>query len=53
MQDRRPRKTGGVVTWNTLRIFQGRERRRWLWIVRRNRNGQCETGSYNLGETRW
>jgi hypothetical protein len=25
------------IRWNTLRIFSGRERRRWLWIVRRSR----------------
>jgi hypothetical protein len=25
------------IRWNTLRIFSGRERRRWSWIVRRSR----------------
>ena len=25
------------IRWNTLRIFQGRERRRWSRIVRRSR----------------
>ena len=25
------------IRWNTLRIFSGRERRRWPWIVRRSR----------------
>jgi len=38
MRDRRPEKTGGVfAAWNTLRIFSGRERRRWLRVVRRSR----------------
>ncbi len=41
MQDRKAQKNRRRSHWNTLRIFQGRERRRWLWIVRRNRNGQC------------
>ena len=26
-----------TIRWNTLRIFPGRERRRWLQIVRRSR----------------
>ena len=37
--DARPqaRKNRRRIRWNTLRIFSGRERRRWLWIVRRSR----------------
>ena len=37
--DARPqaRKNRRRIHWNTLRIFSGRERRRWLRIVRRNR----------------
>ena len=37
--DARPqaRKYRRRIHWNTLRIFLGRERRRWLQIVRRSR----------------
>jgi hypothetical protein len=37
--DARPqvRKNRRRIRWNTLRIFSGREQRRWLWIVRRSR----------------
>jgi hypothetical protein len=37
--DARPqaRKNRRRIRWNTLRIFQGRERRRWSWIIRRSR----------------
>jgi hypothetical protein len=37
--DARPqaRKNRRRIRWNTLRIFSGRERRRWSWIVRRSR----------------
>ncbi len=37
--DARPqvRKNRGRIRWNTLRTFQGRERRRWLRIGRRSR----------------
>jgi hypothetical protein len=37
--DARPqaRKNRRRIRWNTLRIFQDRERRRWLRIVRRSR----------------
>src|SRR5712692_10980614 len=37
--DARPqdRKNRRCIRWNTLRIFSGRERRRWLRIVRRSR----------------
>ena len=31
------RKNRRCIRWNTLRIFSGRERRRWLRIVRRSR----------------
>jgi len=38
MRGRRPGKTGGVISGiYTLRIFSGRERRRWSQIVRRSR----------------
>ena len=39
MRGRRPGKTGGVFAGirNTLRIFSGRERRRWSRIVHRSR----------------
>ncbi|MBI5315812.1 MAG: response regulator transcription factor [Nitrospirae bacterium] len=39
--DARPqaRKNRRRIHWNTLRIFQGRERRRWLQLVRRSRTG--------------
>jgi len=33
------RKNRRCIRWNTLRIFSGRERRRWLQIVRRSRKG--------------
>jgi len=32
----RARKNRRCIRWNTLRIFSGRERRRWLRIVRRS-----------------
>jgi hypothetical protein len=37
--DARPqaRKNRSRIRWNTLRIFQGRERRRWLQIIRHSR----------------
>jgi hypothetical protein len=37
MRGRRPGKNRRRIHWNTLRIFQGRERRRRLRIVRRSR----------------
>ena len=38
-RDARPqaRKNRRRIHWNTLRIFQGREQRRWSWIIRRSR----------------
>lgn len=44
MQGCRPGKTGEVHRWNTVKIFSGRERRRWLRIVRSSR-------TVNLGQT--
>jgi hypothetical protein len=34
---RKARKNRRCIHRNTLRIFQGRERRRWSWIIRRSR----------------
>jgi hypothetical protein len=34
---RKARKNRRRIHWNTVRIFQGRERRRWLQLVRRRR----------------
>jgi len=31
------------ILWNTLRIFQGRERRRWSWII-------CRSRTVNVGQ---
>ena len=44
--DARPqaRKNRRRIRWNTLRIFSGRERRRWSQIVRRSR-------TVNIGQT--
>ena len=44
MRGRRPEKPE-AIHWNTLRIFQGRERRRWSWIIRRSR-------TVNVGQAR-
>jgi hypothetical protein len=42
--DARPQawKNRRCIRWNTLRIFSGRERRRWLRIVRRSRKVNVE-----------
>jgi hypothetical protein len=42
--DARPQawKNRRCIRWNTLRIFSGRERRRWLRIVRRRRKVNVE-----------
>ena len=37
MQGHRPEKNRRCIRWNTLRTFPGRERRRWLQIIRRSR----------------
>ena len=44
--DTRPqaRKNRRRIRWNMLRIFSGRARRRWSWMVPQY-NGQCRTGS--------
>ena len=38
--DARPQapKNRRCIRWNAVRIFSGRERRRWLRIIRRSRN---------------
>ena len=46
--DARPQawKNRRCIRWNPLRIFSGRARRRWSWIVRRSRTvnvGQAPT----------
>src|SRR4029077_4389747 len=37
--DARPqaRENRRCIRWNTLKIFSGRARRRWSWIIRRSR----------------
>jgi hypothetical protein len=39
------RKNRRRIRWNTLRIFSGRERRRWSRIIRRSRTVNVRTGS--------
>ena len=42
------------IRWNTLRIFSGRERRRWLQIIRRSRTvnvGQAPKGRWQASFT--
>ena len=58
MRGRRPGKTGnvfaGILRWNILRMFSGRERRRWSRIVRRSRKvnaGQAPEGHKNVNHT--
>jgi hypothetical protein len=50
-QDARPqaRKNRKCIRWNTVRIFSGRERRRWLQIICRSRTvnvGQAPRSEY-------
>src|SRR6267143_5347132 len=50
--DARPqaRKNRRCIRWNTLRIFSGRERRRWSWIVRRSKRSVSDRLLDHLSE---
>jgi hypothetical protein len=50
---RKARKNRRRIHWNTLRIFQDRERRRWSWIIRRSRTvnvGQAPENFLQVGD---